>query len=83
VRLASWAGHPPEPGQTPREYAERLTKVFRSVPEFGLLATSYGRSRFGRPDGEGGIDVARLKEVWPHVRGPLLSAMFGRFLHRR
>jgi transglutaminase-like putative cysteine protease len=83
VRLASWAGHPPEPGQTPREYAERLTKVFRSVPEFGLLATSYSRSRFGRPDDEGGIDVARLKEVWPHVRGPLLSAMFGRLLRRR
>jgi hypothetical protein len=81
VRLASWGGLSPEPGQTPHDFALRLTRRFRGVDEWSVLADSYTRSRFGhKPTGteEGEL----LTEVWPDARGALLGGIFARPFRR-
>ena len=82
VRLASWAGQPPQPGQTPAEFAHRLERPFRGVRGISALAAAYNRSRFGRrePDGE---ERELLRRHWPHLRGALLAAIFRRLWRRR
>ncbi|MEE8384372.1 MAG: DUF4129 domain-containing protein, partial [Dehalococcoidia bacterium] len=82
VRLASWAGEPPEPGQTPAEYAYQLQQRFRDVPDLPVLGTAYNRSRFGNRDPEG-EEQERLQTLWPHLRAALLKALLGRPWRRR
>ncbi len=84
VRLASWGGAPPLPGQTPHDYAKGLGKRFRGVRDFHVLADAYTKSRFGHKE----IDddqAALLKEAWPDVRGALLGSIVRRIWprHRR
>ena len=50
VRLASWGGESPAPGQTPHDYARRLSKRFRGIDGWTSLADAYTRSRFGRKE---------------------------------
>jgi hypothetical protein len=82
VRLASWAGQSPEPGQTPAEYASHLQRRFRGVPDIPALGAAYNRSRFGNrdPDRE---EQERLERQWPHLRAALLKAILGRPWLRR
>jgi hypothetical protein len=77
VRMASWAGEPPRPGQTPHEYAKRLGKRFRDVWDWDGLADAYTRSRFGKrePDEE---EAERLRDAWPDMRGALVGGVLGR-----
>ncbi len=82
VRLASWAGDPPEPGQTPAEYASHLQQRFRDVPDILALGAAYNRSRFGNHDPEG-EEQERLQALWPHLRAALLKALLGRPWRRR
>ena len=70
VRIASWAGQPPKPGQTPSGFARVLTRRFRGVRDIDLLADAYNRSRFGRKDADA-KERARLARVWTNLRGPL------------
>jgi transglutaminase-like putative cysteine protease len=84
VRLASWGGAPPLPGQTPHDYARGLGKRFLGVRDFPVLADAYTKSRFGHKE----IDedqAALLKEAWPDVRGALLGSIVRRIWprHRR
>jgi transglutaminase-like putative cysteine protease len=71
VRLASWAGHPPQPGQTPADFTLALSRRHRGVRDIGLLAKAYNRSRFGRKDTDA-EERTRLARIWAHLRGPLV-----------
>lgn len=82
VRLASWAGHSPQSGETPSDYGQRLQKVFRRVNDIPALAAAYNRSRFGGHDA-GHAERQRLHEIWSHLRGALLGALVGRIVRRR
>jgi transglutaminase-like putative cysteine protease len=83
VRLASWGGSPPMPGQTPHDYANGLGKRFHAVRrDFPTLADAYTKSRFGHHE----IDEAQaqaLKEAWPDVRGALVGSIVRRVWPRR
>jgi transglutaminase-like putative cysteine protease len=67
VRLASWAGRPPQTGQTPSGFARHLARGFRGVRDIDLLAGAYNRSRFGRKDSNA-EEGARLARVWTQLR---------------
>lgn len=82
VRLASWAGYPPQPGQTPSDYARRLERVFRGFRDIPLLATAYSRSRFGHHEATS-EEQDRIRGLWPHLRKTLLGAIAVRFVRRR
>ncbi len=82
VRLASWAGMPPQQGQTPTEFARGLERSFRDVPDIELLAQSYNRSRFGHREPDEG-ERERLRGLWPRLRGALLGALLNRRWRRR
>jgi len=83
VRLASWAGHPPRPGQTPASFAGALARRFRGLHDLDLLARAYGRSRFGRSDTLEGEELARLARAWAHLRGALAWQAVRRLWRRR
>jgi hypothetical protein len=82
VRLATWAGQAPQPGQTPAEFGRHLERTFYGAKGFSTLASIYSRSRFGRHDVEGD-DRDELRKMWPDLRGDLLAAIPRRFLKRR
>ncbi len=82
VRLAGWAGHPPQPGQTPRIYAEHIERTFVDTRGVRELARAYNRSRFGRREVEG-EDRERIRDSWPDTRNALLRGIVGRVLRRR
>ncbi len=82
VRLASWAGHSPQSGETPSDYGQRLQKVFRRVNDIPALAAAYNRSRFGRHDA-GQAERQRLHEIWSPLRGAVMGALVGRIVRRR
>ena len=82
VRLASWAGYPPQPGQTPREYARGLERVFLGARGLPTLAGVYSRSRYGRGDASA-QEREEIDRIWPDLRGKLLGAIFSRVLRRR
>lgn len=71
VRVASWAGHPPQPGQTPSEFARALGRRLRGVGGIDLLAQAYNRSRFGRSD-VSATDRQRIAKVWATLRRRLM-----------
>jgi hypothetical protein len=83
VRLASWGGTPPMPGQTPHDYANGLGKRFYHVRrDFPTLADAYTKSRFGHKE----IDEAQakaLRDAWPDVRGALVGSIVRRLWPRR
>jgi transglutaminase-like putative cysteine protease len=81
VRLSSWAGYPPQPGQTPVEFARGLQKVHRGLRGVSLLAAAYSRSRFAHrePTLE---ERERIGELWPDMRGALLGKIAGRVFRR-
>jgi transglutaminase-like putative cysteine protease len=81
VRLAAWAGLPPQPGQTPFRFAETLSRRFRGVRDIDLLAAAYNRSRFGRKETDA-EEKERLGRVWAHVRGPLAWEVIRRLWRR-
>jgi hypothetical protein len=82
VRMSSWAGYPPQQGQTPVEYARGLQRQFRGLRGVSVLATAYCRSRFAQRDATS-EERERIRELWPHLRGALIAGIFGRFLRRR
>jgi transglutaminase-like putative cysteine protease len=82
IRLGSWAGVKPLPGQTPHDYARKLSKRFRDVEDWPVLADEYTRSRFGRKNLTEDSEQ-RLKDLWPDARGALIGGLFGRFFHRK
>ena len=82
MRLASWAGRPPQPGQTPTEFAARLKGDLRDVPDIPALAAAYNRSRFGNREPSREEDE-RLSRLWPHLRAALLKKILGRAWRRR
>ena len=82
VRLASWAGYPPQPGQTPWDYARGLERVFLGARGFPTLAGVYSRSRYGRGDASA-QEREEIDRIWPDLRGRLLGAIFSRVLRRR
>lgn len=81
VRMASWAGHPPRPGETPTDFAGSLQKFVRDVRGIPTLAVAYNKSRFGRyrevPEEE------EIRTIWPHLRGALVRRILRRPLRRR
>ncbi len=81
VRIASWAGQPPQPGQTPSGFARVLTRRFRGVRDINLLADAYNRSRFGRKNADAD-ERERLAQVWTHLRGPLAWEIVRRLWRR-
>ena len=81
VRIASWAGQPPKPGQTPSGFARVLTRRFRGVRDIDLLADAYNRSRFGRKDADA-EERARLARVWTNLRRPLAWEIVRRLWRR-
>jgi hypothetical protein len=82
VRMASWAGMPPGPGQTPHEYAKRLGKRFRDVWEWDEMADAYTRSMFGHKE-PGDEEKKRLQAIWPDARGALTGGIMGRPFRRK
>ena len=82
VRLASWGGFEPRPGQTPHDYVTALGKRHRTVRDLDVLAGSYTASRFGKKE-TGEAENERLHEMWPHLRGALLGGIAGRVFRRR
>ncbi|MDO8612003.1 MAG: transglutaminase domain-containing protein [Dehalococcoidia bacterium] len=83
VRLASWAGCPPRPGQTPASFAGALARRFRSLRDVDLLAQAYGRSRFGRRDALESEERQRLARAWAKLRGTLAWQAVRRLWRRR
>ena len=81
VRIASWAGQPPKPGQTPSGFARVLTRRFRGVRDIDLLADAYNRSRFGRKDADA-EERARLARIWTNLRRPLAWEIVRRLWRR-
>jgi hypothetical protein len=81
VRLSSWAGYPPQPGQTPVEFARGLQRVNRGLRGVSVLAAVYCRSRFAHrePSQE---ERERIGELWPDMRGALLGQIAGRLFRR-
>ena len=81
VRLSAWAGYPPQPGQTPIEFARGLQKVNRGLRGVSVLAAAYCRSRFAHrePTAE---EQERIGDMWPDMRGALLGAIIGRLFRR-
>ncbi|MEO8457393.1 MAG: transglutaminase domain-containing protein, partial [Chloroflexota bacterium] len=83
VRLASWGGAPPSPGQTPHDYAQRLGKRFRDVQrDMPTIADAYTKSRFGHKEISEDEKKA-LKEAWPYVRTALVGGVAGRWRRRK
>ena len=83
VRLASWGGMRPRPGQTPHDYARRLGKRFRDVQDdMPTLADAYVKSRFGHKE-ISEDETAAIKDAWPEVRANLVGGIGGRFFRRR
>jgi transglutaminase-like putative cysteine protease len=82
VRLSSWAGCPPEAGQTPGDYANALQRRFRGLRGVSLIASAYSRSRFGRREPDRG-EAAQIEELWPQIRGALFGAILARIVRRR
>lgn len=82
VRLASWAGCPPQPGQTPTEFANSLQRRFRGLTGVPIIAAAYNRSRFARQE-PGAEEKERIREVWPGLRAGLIGEVAGRLLRRR
>lgn len=82
VRLASWAGLGPRPGQTPADFARSLARTLRSLPDLDLLAAAYSRSRFGRRE-PSDDERRRLALLWARLRGPLAWEVIRRWLLRR
>ncbi len=71
VRLASWGRLPPEPAQTPREYAASLQERVPGLDDVDAIAGAYVRGRFGRkPLDE--AERSRLDAAWRRVRSTLL-----------
>ena len=77
VRLSKLAGHGPQTGQTPNEFARSLQKAFRGHRVIGDLSKAYNHSRFGRGEIEA-ADRDELARQW----GPLRNAMFRRTVAR-
>ena len=82
VRLASWGGMSPQPGQTPHDFAASLARRFRGVDGWSGLADAYTRSRFGRKE-TGAEEAEELREMWPDARGAMVWGILGRVLRRR
>ncbi len=78
VRVASWAGVPPEPHLTPREYARWLRDRLEGLEPVESIASVYQRVRYGgrAPATE---DEARAERAWRAVRLRLLRHVALRF----
>ncbi|HUF52934.1 MAG TPA: transglutaminase domain-containing protein [Dehalococcoidia bacterium] len=81
VRLASWGGFKPQPGQTPHEYISALGKLHRGMRDLDVLASAYTSSRFGKKELRE-TDRERLAEMWPVLRGALMSGILRRVARR-
>ena len=81
VRLSSWAGQPPRPGQTPTDFARDLSRRFRGVRDIDLLAEAYNGSRFGRK-GTDAAETERLSRLWTTLRASLAWEVVRRLWRR-
>jgi transglutaminase-like putative cysteine protease len=78
LRLASWAGAPPEPHLTPQEYARRLRERLEGVDGVEVIARAYQRVRYsGRAPGR--EDETSAEHAWRAVRLRLLRRAVLRF----
>jgi hypothetical protein len=82
VRLSTWAGYPPQAGQTPVEFARGLQKVNRGLRGVSVLATAYCRSRFAHRDPTE-EERERIGDLWPDMRGALIGTIARRIFRRR
>jgi hypothetical protein len=82
VRMASWGGLPPRPGETPHDYAKTLGKRYRDFWEWDELADAYTRSRFGHREAEADTRK-RLSDIWPDARGALVGGVLARPFKRK
>jgi transglutaminase-like putative cysteine protease len=82
VRLASWAGHPPRPGETPARLARRLRRELPDLADHvASIEAAYSLSRFGGRDPDE-PERQRLRRVWPRLRNALLGRMYTRLWGR-
>ncbi|MFQ5855449.1 MAG: DUF3488 and DUF4129 domain-containing transglutaminase family protein [Anaerolineae bacterium] len=82
IRVASWLGLPPEPSQTPHEYADELTRaVPEGRPAIGRIANSYVLELFAEipPDEQ---EASALREAWLGLRRVLIERIGIRLLRR-
>jgi transglutaminase-like putative cysteine protease len=79
VRLASWGGFKPQPGQTPHEYVAALSRRHRGIRNLDVLATTYTGSRFGKKE-VSETDRERLGQMWPSLRGALIGGIVRRII---
>jgi hypothetical protein len=82
VRLASWAGYPPQPGETPSGFARSLRRRLGGLRDVERLADAYNRSRFGARDVDG-KERELLARVWKELRLPLVWGAVRRLWRRR
>ncbi|MEX0786454.1 MAG: transglutaminase domain-containing protein, partial [Dehalococcoidia bacterium] len=73
VRLASWARMPPQPAQTPREYARALRERVPELDGVETIADGYVRERFGQARDED--DGSQTEAAWRSVRAALLRRL--------
>jgi transglutaminase-like putative cysteine protease len=71
VRLATLANARPQPHETPREYAGRLSRDVPGADAAGYVAARYERSRFGQKD-LSAEEAERLESAWTSLRNALL-----------
>ncbi len=81
MRLSSWAGQPPRPGQTPTDFARDLSRRLRSVRDIDLLAEAYNGSRFGRKETDAAA-TERLSRLWAALRAALAWEVVRRLWRR-
>jgi hypothetical protein len=81
VRLSSWGGFRPQPGQTPHEFVAALGRRHRGVHNLDVLASAYTSSRFGKKD-LNEAERERLTQMWPQLRGALLGGIARRITRR-
>ncbi|MEX1255141.1 MAG: transglutaminase domain-containing protein [Dehalococcoidia bacterium] len=74
VRLAAWARVPPEPAQTPQEYARSLQSQVPGMEGVSELADAYVRQQYGQRDVD---DDERpgLERAWRSVRRSLVRRL--------
>jgi transglutaminase-like putative cysteine protease len=82
VRLASWGGHPPAPGQTPTDFARSLRRRFHALRGISAIADAYNRSRYAGREASA-QERAEIAELWPPLRRALTGEILGRLLRRR
>jgi transglutaminase-like putative cysteine protease len=81
VRLSTLAGHGPQPGETPNEFARKLQSAFRGHRVITDISKAYNRSRFARGE-VGAGERYELERLWRPLRNAMLGRIVSRVLKR-